>query len=162
MGKFNIPRIARPIDLAKYAPELAQEIGEAPPPIYMWVNLTRGAQIQYGFICLEAQRIAKALTAAGKSDKGLPKPAAGTGEADEPQARAAIEELSRQAEALNQRTTAWWAEAWSQGPETARWTVEQVQAFLAECSEQDPAFWDFIVHECWRMVGEHRERARKN
>jgi hypothetical protein len=57
---------------------------------------------------------------------------------------------------------AWWAEAWSQGPETARWSIEEVEHFLIECSEQDPALWDFIINECWRMVSEHRESARKN
>jgi hypothetical protein len=169
MIKFNIPCIARPVDLAKYAPELAEEIAKAAAPIYMWVNLTRGARVQYGLILLEGRRILVALSVTRKPDKDIPKDGVqctplgtGTGEADEPQAKALDEELSQQAEALNQRMTAWWAEAWSQGPENARWTVEGVQAFLAECSEQDPALWDFIVNECWRMVNGHRESARKN
>jgi outer membrane murein-binding lipoprotein Lpp len=151
MGKFNIPRIARPVDLARYAPELAEEIAKAPPPIYMWVNLTRGARSQYAEIRRDSRQVLAALTAAGEADKE---------KIDE--AKVAIQDLSRQAEALNRRMAAWWAEAWSQGPDMARWSIEEVEHFLIECSEQDPALWEFIINECWRMVSEHRESARKN
>jgi hypothetical protein len=154
VSKFNIPRIARPVDLAKYAPELAEEIAAAAPPIYMWVNLTRGFRSQYAEIRQESQKILEVLIAAGKPDKDK--------KAGEAQVKVKVEELSHRGEALNDHMAAWWAEAWSQGPESARWTVEQVQAFLSECSEQDPALWDFIVAECWRMVNDHRESARKN
>lgn len=153
MGKFNIPRIARPVDLAAYAPELAKEIAQAAPPIYMWVNPTRGVCSRYTELLQDGNKILKALTAAGKPEED---------KADKAQIKAKMEELIRQSDALNQRMAAWWAEAWSQGPETARWTTEEVQSFLAECSEQDLALWEFIINECWRMVAEHRESARKN
>jgi hypothetical protein len=148
MGKFNIPRIARSVDLAKYAPEVAEEIAKAAPPIYMWVNLTRGAHLQYAEIVREWRSVLAPLTAEPTVDKS--------------QAKAAIQEMSGQAEALNQRTAGWWSEVWSQGPENARWTVDEVQALMVQCSEQDPALWDFIINECWRMVAQHRESARKN
>lgn len=149
MGKFNIPRIARPVDLASYAPELAEEIVAGTSPIYMWVNLTRGAHLQYAEIVREWRSVLASLTATEPT-------------VDKSQAKAAIEEMSGQAEALNQRTAAWWSEAWSQGPENVRWTVDEVQALMLQCSEQDPALWDFITNECWRMVAQHRESARKN
>lgn len=150
MGKFNIPRIARPVDLARYAPELAQEIGQAPAPIYMWVNPSRDARAEYVAIRREGRAILLALREAIAAQDA------------EGAAKMAVEDLTRQAAAIDHRVAAWWATAWSQGAPESRWTVEEVEALIVDCSDKDPGLWEFITNECWRMVAEHRESARKN
>ena len=156
MGKFNIPRIARPLDLAAYAPELAKEIAEAPPPIFMWINLSRDMRTEYFANQREAHRLNLAIQ---EIDEKLQKAET---EKDKAAVKADSESLVPQLAAVGARIVTWWAEAWNQGPEAARWTAEEMQSLLAECFEKDPALWDFIVDECWRLVNQHREGARKN
>ena len=156
MGKFNIPRIARPVDLARYAPELAEEIAKALPPIFMWVNLSRDMRTEYFTNQRETRRLNLAIQETGEKYERTET------EKDKAAVKAGSEVLVPQLTAVGTRMTAWWAEAWSQGPETARWTADEVQALLAECSDKDPALWEFIVDECWRMVSQHRESAQKN
>lgn len=147
MPEFKIPRIVRPLDLSGFAPELVQEIAEAPPPFLMWVNPHLAVQERLAGLQDEQKALAKELSEAVKR-------------------KAADEELKALAErlsALNIAVAAWWAEVWSQGPDPeTHWTAEQVKAFQLRCAEEDPALWEFVVRGCWALVREHRESARKN
>jgi len=145
MRRFNIPKIVRPLDLAAYAPELATEIGAASPPIQMWVNMPRRKQAEYSVLITQTNDLIKKLIEAVEK-------------ADVETARQLTEATNR----VGTEIARWWSEAWSQGPEESRWTVDEVEDFARRCQAEDTALWDFIIQGCRALVREHRESARKN
>jgi hypothetical protein len=150
MSKFNLPKIVRPIDLTAYAPELAEQLADASPPIMMWVNPPISMRESYEALTERSSEALDAFKAFKPSgDKGK----------DAEQAGGIHAGLTEAADAL----FAWWAGMWSQGkaPET-HWTAEEVRALAHESRETDPAFWPWIQNACFELMAEHLKAARKN
>jgi|PlaIllAssembly_1097288.scaffolds.fasta_scaffold191627_1 hypothetical protein len=171
MAKINIPRVVRPVDLGAYSPEMrtaleeAKASGGSSKPLYMWVNPTLGRLQTFGALmarydeCVRMQAgNAKYVERKRKENEGLPP-------AQQIDVLAGLpyptDLIQTSADDIARQLNVWWADIWSHGPEGTHWTPEEIEELHAQCRENDPGFWEWIHAECWRMVHDYRDRAKK-
>lgn len=51
----------------------------------------------------------------------------------------------------------WYARLWSQGPEGTHWDADEVAAI----DEHNPAFLEYMEHQSWALVEQHRTDIKK-
>lgn len=163
--KIEIRKIVRPIDLADYAPEYA----DADQQIHVWVNPPRQARVDYyeinqEFSAAANERLALLQAVAKKvaeeSEEDIDPGDLTLDELDLGEdVQGTLADIDAKLEALARRLYGWFAEMWSQGEE--QWTTDDVITVVEACLDADPALWNWIQDEHWRLVREHRDGVKK-
>lgn len=151
--KIDIPKVIVLVELAAYAPELAGKF------LHVWVNPPREKLQEYDDLVtqLQEQEVKRAQeqlfpTQVDKETSGLQK-----------SFNVALhwlkikKDASRKDERLDEHMLRWYAEIWSQGPEDAQWTLEELRTLEA----QDPTFMSWMISETWKARTEHMQRKKK-
>ena len=66
-----------------------------------------------------------------------------------------------QIEALSQERIEFYAQIWSQGPESTRMSREEIEQLIEQSLEHDPRLWDWLCSQTLRMIAEYRAIRKK-
>jgi hypothetical protein len=154
--KLNIPKLIVLLDLGEYNPEMKGQI------LYVWVDPPRIKFQEYDQFVLDAEKEEASLIEADLA------PVADA-EKDKPGlfdlikthlaklVRVKEAGMQRRAQGTERRILAWYAELWSQNPDSA-WTLDELIAL----EDTNPALRDWLFVETWRLINENRDRKKKS
>lgn len=135
---IDIPRITRPLDLGGYAPEFSGVC------VQVWVNPPRDFMSRWYALVEENTATGKEVEAANKSKKS----------------KQNIAKLTARVQANGSAFIDWWAELWSQNPDTeTHWTREGIITLIN--SDTDPKLYGWICEQSFALITEHKASAKK-
>lgn len=149
--KIELRRITRPVPLRDYAEEYGHEV------INVWVNPSRAKRLELatlGEASRQAQdRLKELLTQAQTDDLT---------DDTRQQLTDELAALDGELSTLMASLYGWYAELWSQHPDTeSHWTPEEVSELVRACQEADPRLWDWLQEESLRLITDHRDGIKK-
>ena len=174
MSKIYLPKVVRPIDLAQYSPEMAAAIAapaDGQPTakqIWMWANPTETRKQEYRALQFRIDELLGMMKknadqmVANKDarDKAVREGSQVPTDVPLPYKAEDLEVWMKEA---SRKANEWWAEMWSQHADPAtHWTPEEVGDLGTACAESDPGFWEWIHHECWKLIHDYRAQAKKS
>jgi hypothetical protein len=157
--KINIPKVVVPVHMVEYAAELEGKF------LHVWVNPSKQKLQEYTDLMtglqkeeLETARQILLPQETAKNNGGAVRESSGIIKASFDQlAHWLSTKKEQKSNGVDPRLLEWYAEIWSQGPENARWTADE----LHELEMQDPTFLSWMIARTWQTRVEHIERKKK-
>jgi hypothetical protein len=149
--KITIPKVILSVDMVEYSPELAGKY------LHVWVNPPKDKLQEYDDLVTALQ--ARELETAQRKlfPEGEEKEESGLLRSFHVLTHWLKIKREEKAEGIDEKLLRWYAEIWSQGPEDARWTVEELRTL----ESQDPAFLSWMISHTWATRTEHLQRKKK-
>jgi hypothetical protein len=152
--KFNVQKILQALPLSEYDKAYSGE------SLQVWVNPPRASQIQREELDRKYEMMARTQILAERERERRMAEATDQAARDQilAEAETALEQFRAGMKVFAAENYAWFAELWSQSPDTStHWTVEEI----GELFEQEPALCSWLGERTQALLKEHREQQKK-
>jgi hypothetical protein len=144
--KIEIRKIVQPLQLSDYAPEYDDA------RLMVWVNPPKGLLETRTELAERANGLKRELQNALKLS-----------EAETPMVvKDAVKGIAEELAGIGHEMVTWLATIWSQGEPETQFSAEELQEFILEAEESDPAFYVWLVDQTLLMIYSHRARQKKS